>query len=135
MYRILALLAVACLFTAVASAAPQPVKALMEWKGSVEDEKLAAEAPKDNVIADQKALEKLWTAWKVTEKVPTIDFNKEIVLVATTSGSRLNISASLSEGDLKVLAIATRDLRPGFRYQIITVPREGVKKINGKEIK
>jgi hypothetical protein len=33
---------------------------------------------------------------------------------------------------LKVLALATRDLRPGFRYQILVVPREGVKTVNGK---
>jgi hypothetical protein len=30
--------------------------------------------------------------------------------------------------------MATRDLRPGFRYVIATVSREGVKTVNGKQL-
>jgi hypothetical protein len=50
-------------------------------------------------------------------------------------GKLLTLSASLDEtGDLKALGLATRDLRPGFRYALISVPREGVKTVNGKEL-
>jgi hypothetical protein len=31
--------------------------------------------------------------------------------------------------------MATRDLRPGFRYEILVLPREGVKTVNGKPLR
>ena len=34
-----------------------------------------------------------------------------------------------------MLGAATSDLAPGFRYVIATVSREGVKTVNGKELK
>jgi hypothetical protein len=48
---------------------------------------------------------------------------------------RPSSSCGTDKGDLQALAIATRDLRPGFRYAVLVVPREGVKTINGKELK
>ena len=55
--------------------------------------------------------------------------------VATTSGSRLNLNTKLDDkGDLKVVGLGTRDLRPGFRYAIKSVSRDGVKTVNGKEL-
>jgi hypothetical protein len=109
------------------------VKLEKEWQGSVEDADLAKDAPA--VITNGKALEKLWKAWKVEGKVPEVDFDKQIVVVQTTSGSKLRVSASLDDkGDLKVLGLGTRDLVPGFRYVIATVSREGVKTINGKDL-
>jgi hypothetical protein len=38
------------------------------------------------------------------------------------------------KGNLKALGFASRDLVPGFRYVIISVPKEGVKTVNGKEL-
>jgi hypothetical protein len=114
---------------------PKPVPVVKEWKGSVEDEALEKEAPASGFINDAKSLEKLWKAWKLADKPPEVDFQKELVLVAVTRGSRLQMSANLDEkGDLKVLAIATRDLRPGFRYVLVTVKREGIKSVNGKPL-
>src|SRR5207247_352974 len=111
----------------------KPVKATKEWKGSNDDEKLVKDAP--TIITTAKALEKLWTAWKVEGKVPEVDFDKEIVAITTTVGSRLSLAATLDDkGDLQVGGIATRDLRPGFRYVIATLPKEGVKTINGKDL-
>jgi len=111
----------------------KPVKAVKEWKGSNDDEKLVKDAPA--AITTAKGLEKLWTAWKVEGKVPEVDFDKEIVAVTTTVGSRLNLVATLDDkGDLQVGGLGTRDLRPGFRYVIATLPKEGVKTVNGKEL-
>ena len=110
------------------------VKLVKEWKGSVEDADLAKDAPE--YIADAKSLEKLWKKWKIEGKVPEVDFKKEIVIVSTTVGSRLNLSARLDDkGNLQVLGVATRDLVPGFRYVLATVSREDVKTVNGKELK
>jgi hypothetical protein len=117
-----------------AIAAPTEVKATNAWKGSVGDVKLRNEKPDNGVIADAKGFEKLVKAWNV-EKVPALDFTNELVLVDTTVGSSLNLTAILDEsGNLKVTSIATRDFGPGFRYVIISVSKEGVKTVNGKPL-
>ena len=119
----------------VAVAAPTPLKPTSTWTGSVDDEKLAREMPQNGVITNARDFAKLVKAWQVAEEAPAVNFDKEIVLVAKTGGSKLTLKASLDEkGDLKALGLATRDLRPGFRYVIISVPKEGVKTVNGKEL-
>lgn len=111
----------------------KPLETLKEWRGDNPNEGLAKDSPK--FITNAKDLEKLWKAWDIKEKPPEIDFSKEILLVETTRGSRLNLKASLDEkGDLQPLGLATRDLRPGFRYVMITVNKAGVKTIAGKAI-
>ena len=119
--------------TSDARAEKKAVKLEKEWKGSIDDEALAKDAP--TVIGDAKALEKLWKAWKIKGNAPAVDFRKELIIIATTSGSKLRLSASLGDkGNLEVLGMSTRDLRPGFRYVIATVRREGVRTVNGKEL-
>jgi hypothetical protein len=48
-----------------ARAEKKAVKLEKEWKGSVDNEALATNAPA--VIVDAKALEKLWKAWQIEE--------------------------------------------------------------------
>jgi hypothetical protein len=116
-----------------AVAEKQPVRRSKEWSGSVEDEKLAKDTPA--CITSAKALEKLWKDWKLTDKMPGIDFTKELVVVSTTTGSRLRLALTLDDkGDLQVRGMATLDFRPGFRYALATVSNEGVKTVNGKEL-
>src|SRR5262249_45872644 len=123
----------------VAVAAPKPLKATNTWMGSLDDAKLAKEMPENGVITNAKDFAKLVKAWKVAGKVagkvPEVDFDKEVVLVAVTEGSKLTLNASLDDkGDLKALGLGTRDLRPGFRYVIISVPKKGVSTVNGTEL-
>jgi hypothetical protein len=112
------------------------IKPSMKFDGSVADEDLQKLAPKNGFITDEKEFKKLFEAWKVAEKVPEVNFKKEVVVVETTKGGKLTVGAgTLTEkGDLKVLGLATRDLKPGFRYAILVFPREDVKTINGKEL-
>lgn len=111
----------------------KPLETLKEWRGDNPNEGLTKDSPK--FITNAKDLEKLWKAWDIKEKVAEIDFSKEILLVETTRGSRLNLKATLDEkGDLQSLGLATRDLRPGFRYVMITVKKAGIKTIAGKAI-
>jgi hypothetical protein len=120
---------------AFADEKPKELKPTNTWSGSIDDEKPLKEAPENGVIANAKDLEKLNKSWKFVEKLPEINFDKEIVLVSTTVGSKLTLSATLDDkGNLKALGLATKDLRPGFRYVIISVPKEGVKTVNGKEL-
>jgi hypothetical protein len=111
------------------------IKPTRQWSGSIADENLAGEAK--SCITSAKELEALWKAWKIEEKMPEIDFTKEFVAVVTTRGSRLNVSGRLdaATGDFTVVGISTKDLRPGFRYVVAAFSREGVMKVNGKELK
>jgi hypothetical protein len=111
------------------------VKPTREWSGSVEDVSLQKQAPAHGVITDEKTFATLWRAWQLGDQAPAVDFDKELVFVATTSGSRLRLTPRLTEGgDLKVLALATRDFRPGFRYRLVVLPRAGVKTVNGQPL-
>lgn len=111
----------------------KPLETLKEWRGDNPNETLSKDAPK--FITNSKDLEKLWKTWDIKEKLPEIDFSKELLLIETTRGSRLNLKATLDEkGNIQALGLATRDLRPGFRYVMITVSKTGVKSINGKAI-
>jgi hypothetical protein len=128
-------LTLAVLLPVTANAQPKAVKPTAEFKGAVEDVGLLKQIPAGNFIANEKDLEKLWTAWKVSDKMPKVDFTKDVVVIATTRGSTLRLTARLDgKGNLQVGGFGTRDLRPGFRYVIAVVPREGVKSINGKEL-
>lgn len=119
---------------ALADDKKDPPKLTVDLAGSVDDEKLAKGAPAGGVIVSQKGWEKLAAEWGIKD-APKVDFSKELLVVATTRGSKLNLTAKTDDtGDLKVLAISTRDLRPGFRYAIKSVNRDGVKTVNGKEL-
>lgn len=123
----------AAVSTASARAEKTPVKPTSEIEGSADNVELLKEAPK--FIASTADLEKLWKAWGWADKPPKVDFTKELVVLTTTRGSRLKLLVTLDEtGNLEVGGIATRDLRPGFRYILGIVSREGVKTIGGKEL-
>jgi hypothetical protein len=124
---------VLALFAAEVRAQPKNVKLTNTWKGSVDDVALKKGVPE--VIVSEKTLEKVWKSWKVGAKMPKIDFTKEIVILGTTSGSLLNLSARLDDkGNLQIIGFGTADFGPGFRYVIATVPRDGVKTVNKKEL-
>jgi len=114
---------------------PQPnVLVTMTWSGSVDDEKLMKDAP--NCIVSDKGLDKIWTAWKIKEKKPQIDFKNFIVVVAISSGSNLSVDSGIldKKGNLELRAIATLDIAPGFRFVLGTVSNAGVKSVAGKKL-
>lgn len=110
-----------------------PVTPVKEWSGSVDDTTIAIAAPE--IIVSAQEFEDLWLAWKLPGPVPEIDFSSYLVAVQTTVGSRLRLTAILEDnGNLMVLGLATRDLRPGFRYVFAVLSLTGVKTVNGKEL-
>jgi len=113
---------------------PQPTKVpvLVLWRGSVDDENLLGEPPA--VIGAQQALSDLWHNWKLAGEIPQVDFHEALVVVQTTRGGRLNLQVRHTNGALDLLALATRDLRPGFRYVIGVIPRAGLKTIGDQEL-
>ena len=102
------------------------------WSGSVEDAKLKDDGPP--IIVGEKAFKKLLESWKFDPEQPKVDFTKNVVVVATSVGSKISGKPVLKDGDLTFPAISTRDIRPGFRYLIAVFPKEGVKTFNGKEL-
>jgi hypothetical protein len=115
-----------------AAAQKKKVEITQKWSGSVADEK----AIKPECITSAKGLEAVWKAWKIAGDVPKVDFTKAIVVAVYSGGSKLNMAgANLdNNGDLTVLSLGTRDIRPGFRYVLGVVSREGVKTVNKKEL-
>ncbi|HEX8916228.1 MAG TPA: hypothetical protein VF796_28015 [Humisphaera sp.] len=113
----------------------KPVDPTRTFKGAVADEALAAKAPADHVVADAKAWDAIRDAWALPDGAKDVDFAKQVVLVGTTRGSVINGRPTLTDaGDLRVAFVSTRDLRPGFRYLALVVPRDGVKTVNGKPL-
>ena len=132
---------VCAVLTGFACVALAPTQALAQkkkvditktWSGSVEDEK----AIKPEAITSAKGLEAVWKAWKVEGDVPKVDFTKDIVVAAYSVGSKLKLAgANLDEkGNLDLLGFGTSDIRPGFRYVLGVVSREGVKTVNKKDL-
>jgi hypothetical protein len=128
-------IALALLLTTTAMAAePTELKPEQIWQGSANDESKAKTIPK--IVTSAEKLTEVWKACERTDPVPAVDFKKHLAVVLTTRGSRVNPRVSLSdEGELRVLGMETRDFRPGFRYVIGLVPREGVKTVNGEALK
>lgn len=113
-------------------AQPTKVPVLVLWRGSVDDENLLGEPPA--VIGAQQELSDLWNNWKLAGEIPQIDFQEVLVVVQTTRGGRLNLQVRHTNGALDLLALATRDLRPGFRYVIGVIPRAGLKTIGDQDL-
>ena len=125
----LVLLALAPTFAAAQAQKLTPTKT---WKGSVAEEALEKAVPK--AVVSQKALDALWASWSQTEKAPTVDFKKEIVVFTTSRGSVVNLIVTKKEKDLAVSGFGTRDLRPGFRFVMGSIPREGIETVNGEAL-
>ena len=117
----------------VLAAGKKPVTPSQQWSGSVDDLSLGNAVPE--VILTEKDWDSLWKLWKIQGPLPKVDFFKNLIVVQTTQGSKLRLAATLDEmGNLEVLGLATRDLRPGFRYVVAALSREGVKTVKGQEL-
>ena len=120
----------------VTTARPQDPKGPIDVRiaGSSTDESLAAKAPAQGVVVSAKGFDALAAAWGIKQKSSTIDFAKTIFAVGTTRGGTLKVTPKVTDGDLKIETTSTRDLKPGFRYELVAVPRQGVKTVNGQPL-
>ncbi|MFQ3592529.1 MAG: hypothetical protein SNJ82_04975 [Gemmataceae bacterium] len=135
--RILSGLAALLMLVGLVGAEPKTLNPENNWVGIVNDEKLAKQAPESGIIADAKTFEKLWKSWRKDEKLPPVDFTKQIVVVTLSVGgpNRPAISATLDDaGDLKILARSTLIAGDAFGYSLATFDRKGIKSVNGKKV-
>ena len=123
------LLAAEAAWTAAAPA-PKVVPPLATFTGSVADEAKADDMPV--LLTDVFSLRDLWKAWGIADKMPVVDFGKQLVVQTTSRGGVLTMRLTLDDaGNLRVQGESTKDLRPGFRYVVAVVSRDGVKTVNG----
>lgn len=130
-------LSIVCLLLVVGFASAESKKLVpnRNWVDVITNEALKKEAPENGFITDTKTFEKVWKAWRPKEKVPTIDFAKEFVIVTYAGGpNRPSISATIDEGKVKILAIQTLIGGDGFGYSLASFPRKDVKSVNGKDL-
>ena len=121
-----------CLVPAISAAADKPTVDLF---ASVADEKLKESAPANGVVATQKDWEKLAKAWGI-ENAPKVDFTKEMLIVGTHRGSQFKLTPKVDDkGNLTLLSAGTKDLRPGFRYRVLSIDRSNLKTVGGKPLK
>ncbi|WP_146117650.1 MULTISPECIES: hypothetical protein [Pirellulaceae] len=126
-----------CSSTLFATSPPVPAKSIEPietWRGVQRTANRHRELiPPSRAIIDRDAWANLWQAWRPTEEVPEIDFDKHIVLVASVSGpnslgiARLELDA---KGDVRMMLNCTQTFGPGFGYLLIQIDREGVKSAN-----
>lgn len=105
--------------------------------GKLSEDALSKLAPRSGYLTNQKALEELWTGWKLKDKTPMIDFTKQIVFVQLAIGGP-NVPFPTytlnANGDLTAISISTLIGGPGFGYSIDVLPRDGIKTYMGKPI-
>ena len=105
-----------------------------EFRGETAEENTTA-VPQA-VIGAAQAYEDAWKALGLKESPGVVDFEKEVIFLATTRGSRIQLRCrDEGEGKLQVMAIATRDIRPGLRYLIGVFLKKDWKEVNGTPIR
>ena len=100
---------------------------------SVEDLDQLKVLPGTGVLVSQKEWERLAASWGIKD-VARVDFTKEILLVGTWRGSTFKFLADVKNSDLTVELVGDKEVKPGFRYKVISLKREGIKTVQGKEL-
>jgi hypothetical protein len=106
------------------------------WSGILPDESLRKLAPAAGYVADARSWSRLWAAWRPDEKLPRLDFSKQLVLVGTVPGPNNVLLRPMmdSKGALRFIVGGTRKAGPGFGYKLLAIGRTGVKTINGNPL-
>jgi hypothetical protein len=121
------------IFSTAMSLADEPSKAdpqpLREFHGTT-TEGVTGPIP-DELIKEQEAYQAAWRKLGLKESPGEVDFTQEALFLATTRGSRINLRLrDEGEGKLRVMAMATRDIRPGLRYVFGVFSKKDWKQIN-----
>jgi len=107
------------------------------WVGLLNNRALEKEKPARGFVNSAAEFAKLWTAWFGKEKQPEIDFDKQVVIVATSTKARIcGLHLIDNKGDVQVHVGLIRGAPEGEEcsYGLLVVDREGIKTIQGKPI-
>ncbi len=132
------LLAVSMLLTLISvSIADDEIKSDQKITGRIATDTLRAFCPNDGIVTETATWRKLWGAWRPTQPIPDVDFQKQMVLVETVDGPRnvfVNPLKLKSNGELRYEIASTGSEGPGFAYLIMIVPKSGIRNVNGKPV-
>jgi len=106
----------------------------VDLSGNITEEALQNEMPANGVIVSQTQWDKLAKVWAIKD-APKVDFTKEVLVVGTSRGTSFELTPILKNGDLTINSKGTKDLAPGFRWKVRSMAREGIKTVQGKELK
>ena len=115
-----------------------PIK--QSWEGIIQERNLLKESPPAGFVVEAEAWEKMWKSWRAKEKVPAIDFQKQMAIILTVPGPNRIVSPDLhidQTGNLKV-PMPTSTLLPDdgrIGYKIVIIDRSGIVSVNGRAIK
>lgn len=109
------------------------VKPVVIFKGSVADYRLSNNV--SDVIKSTQSLKDIWKLWNITEKMPDVDFSKQIVVISTSVGSYLSSEYIIDvKGNMTIASTMTKDIADGFRYQLAVINIDGIVTINNKPL-
>jgi hypothetical protein len=113
------------------------VEVLERWQGTSRDDNLRDQGPGRPFIVDHETWRRVWTAWRPRKDVPEINFDDDLVLVATVDGpNRLFGPVFLSRrGNVRLRLASTKVGGPGFGYLLLRVARKGIVTVNGTAIR
>jgi DNA-directed RNA polymerase specialized sigma24 family protein len=115
------------------------VEPVQKWSGVLKDEslrKVSPWGPTGSVLTQQRDFDQVWRKWRPDEKVPKIDFIKNLVVVVTSAGGYpvTAVPQRSAKGDLKLYSWAEVSAATGFGYQIAVLPRKGIRTFRGHRL-
>ena len=113
----------------------EAVKLLDSWNGRIAAEQ-AKLAPKGGYIVGPKTLAALWKDWKIKGEAPKVDFEKNLIVFAMKNSSGPVVIPRLDResSDLVLQVVSDSNLTVDYGYQLVVIPRAGIKTISGKAI-
>lgn len=138
MNRFIAAAAFAALVTVGFRPAPGPAEEpktteTVDISSSVVDLDQQKAVPGTSVILSQKEWERLAAAWGIKDPAK-VDFSKELLLVGTWRGTSFKFLNDVKDGDLTTEIVGDKDTRPGFRFRVVSLKRNGIKSFQGKAL-
>jgi hypothetical protein len=113
---------------------PEPaVRPTVNLSGEVSDRARRANAPVTGVIVSQKEWDVLADQWDIKDN-PRVDFRREILVVGVSDAESFTLTPTVKDGDLTIVSTASKATRDGFRWKVVSVPRAGLKTVNGKPL-
>jgi hypothetical protein len=104
-----------------------------QWTGFVPDGEMPDVAlPAKGYVADEETWVELWHAWRPMEKVPSVNFQTEILFVGSQVGkSRVYLRAVKTEAGEVTMSVNGSGNVKGLSYSFSKFMREGVISVNG----
>jgi len=130
-------LALCLMLTASTALAKDEVTATQKRTGKVADSALLSKRPPSGVVTDQDNWKSLWAAWRTGEEILKVDFQNQIVLVATAEGPNVVLTSTLNltpSGDLRYEVASTKKAGPGFGYVLLVIPKNRIVSVNGLKL-